>query len=60
MVYALSVTLDCYIARGDDENILSSCIDQSDDTIVYICSDTGTQSNKDGHAPITRIQPDFI
>ena len=48
----------CHLIGRDDENILSSCIDQSDGTLYLL--DLCTQSNKDGGAPITRIQSHII
>ena len=51
----------CHLIGRDDENILSSCIDQSDDTIHLLryLHNRREQNNKDGRARITRIKSDF-
>ena len=50
----------CHLIGRDDENILSSCIDQSDDTIHLLryLHNRG-ENNKDGRARITQIKSDF-
>ena len=51
----------CHLIGRDDENILSSCIDQSDDTIHLLryLRNRREQNNQDGRARITRLKSDF-
>ena len=51
----------CHLIGRDDENILSSCINQSDDTIYLLryLHNRREQNNKDGRARITRPKSVF-
>ena len=51
----------CHLIGRDDENILSSCINQSDDTIHLLRNlrNRREQNNKDGRARITRLKSFF-